>query len=341
LAKKPIKITEVALRDAHQSLIATRMTMDEMRPILPAMDEVGYYSVECWGGATFDSCIRFLDEDPWDRLRILRKEMPNTKLQMLFRGQNMLGYRHYADDAVEYFVQKSVANGIDITHAKQISHMPTSTFLSVVSAQGRQIVGLDDMQISAEITPEFLAQREQTIVNAEMVAIDSSLPSDAIAWVCEKTSRPIFVRVVSVNKAARITPVLDRIDTMVLNSAEAKFVSGIEVHDEASARDCAEHLLRSGVRNVFLFVDDSDMLYCCEHESFFWSLPGRAEERRYTNGGASAALSALVWARREHKTQRECARYASAAAAMNMSQVQSICADFSEEAVRRKADLLQ
>ena len=174
-----------------------------------------------------------------------------------------------------------------------------------------------------------------------MVAIDSSLPSDAIAWVCEKTSRPIFVRVVSVNKAARITPVLDRIDTMVLNSAEAKFVSGIEVHDEASARDCAEHLLRSGVRNVFLFVDDSDMLYCCEHESFFWSLPGRAEERRYTNGGASVALSALVWARREHKTQRECARYASAAAAMNMSQVQSICADFSEEAVRRKADLLQ
>ena len=253
----------------------------------------------------------------------------------------LFDFRYGDDENGERVKQDAYANGIDITHAKQISHMPTSTFLSVVSAQGRQIVGLDDMQISAEITPEFLAQREQTIVNAEMVAIDSSLPSDAIAWVCEKTSRPIFVRVVSVNKAARITPVLDRIDTMVLNSAEAKFVSGIEVHDEASARDCAEHLLRSGVRNVFLFVDDSDMLYCCEHESFFWSLPGRAEERRYTNGGASAALSALVWARREHKTQRECARYASAAAAMNMSQVQSICADFSEEAVRRKADLLQ
>ena len=79
---KPVKITEVALRDAHQSLIATRMTMDEMRPILPAMDEVGYYSVECWGGATFDSCIRFLNEDPWERLRILRKEMPNTMLTM-------------------------------------------------------------------------------------------------------------------------------------------------------------------------------------------------------------------------------------------------------------------
>lgn len=114
MAKKPVKITEVVLRDAHQSLLATRMTMDEMRPILPAMDKVGYFSAECWGGATFDSCIRFLDEDPWDRLRTIRKLMPNTRLQMLFRGQNMLGYRHYADDAVEYFVAKSVANGIDI-----------------------------------------------------------------------------------------------------------------------------------------------------------------------------------------------------------------------------------
>ena len=113
MAKK-IKITECVLRDAHQSLIATRMTLDEMLPILPAMDEVGYYSLECWGGATFDSCIRFLDEDPWERLRTIRKECPKTNLQMLFRGQNMLGYRPYADDAVEYFVQKSVANGINI-----------------------------------------------------------------------------------------------------------------------------------------------------------------------------------------------------------------------------------
>ena len=91
MAKKPIKITEVVLRDAHQSLLATRMTIDEMLPILKTMDEVGYFSVECWGGATFDACIRFLDEDPWERLRTLRREMPNTKLQMLFRGQNMLG----------------------------------------------------------------------------------------------------------------------------------------------------------------------------------------------------------------------------------------------------------
>ena len=109
-----VGITETVLRDAHQSLIATRMTTEEMLPILSTMDKVGYHSVECWGGATFDACLRFLNEDPWDRLRTLRREMPHTKLQMLFRGQNMLGYRHYADDVLEYFVQKSVANGIDI-----------------------------------------------------------------------------------------------------------------------------------------------------------------------------------------------------------------------------------
>lgn len=109
-----VKITETVLRDAHQSLIATRMTLAEMEPILSAMDEVGYHSVEAWGGATFDSCLRFLNEDPWERLRTIKKFMPNTKIQMLFRGQNMLGYRHYADDVVDYFVQKSVENGIDI-----------------------------------------------------------------------------------------------------------------------------------------------------------------------------------------------------------------------------------
>ncbi len=112
--KKPVKITETVLRDAHQSLIATRMTTEQMLPIIDKMDKVGYHSVECWGGATFDSCLRFLKEDPWERLRKLKAGFKNTKLQMLFRGQNILGYRHYADDVVEYFVQKSIANGIDI-----------------------------------------------------------------------------------------------------------------------------------------------------------------------------------------------------------------------------------
>ena len=114
ITKKPIKITETVLRDAHQSLIATRMTTEQMLPIVDKMDKVGYHSVECWGGATFDASLRFLKEDPWERLRKLREGFKNTKLQTLFRGQNILGYNHYADDVVEYFVQKSIANGIDI-----------------------------------------------------------------------------------------------------------------------------------------------------------------------------------------------------------------------------------
>lgn len=109
-----VKICETVLRDAHQSLVATRMTTEQMLPILEEMDKVGYYALEAWGGATFDACLRFLDEDPWERLRKIRDKVKNTKLQMLFRGQNILGYRHYADDVVEYFVQKSIANGIDI-----------------------------------------------------------------------------------------------------------------------------------------------------------------------------------------------------------------------------------
>ena len=112
--KKQVKICETVLRDAHQSLIATRMTTEQMLPIAEKMDKIGYHAVECWGGATFDSCLRFLKEDPWERLRKLRNKFKNTKLQMLFRGQNILGYNHYADDVVEYFVQKCVANGMDI-----------------------------------------------------------------------------------------------------------------------------------------------------------------------------------------------------------------------------------
>ena len=109
-----IGITETVLRDALQSLLATRMTTEDMLPMLEKLDKIGFHSLECWGGATYDSCLRFLNEDPWERLRLIREKCPNTKLQMLFRGQNMLGYRHYADDVVEYLVQKSVANGIDI-----------------------------------------------------------------------------------------------------------------------------------------------------------------------------------------------------------------------------------
>ena len=114
LSNKPLLITDTILRDAHQSQAATRMTIEDMMPALEVLDSIGYYSLECWGGATFDSCMRFLNEDPWERLRKLKAGLPKTKLQMLFRGQNILGYKHYADDVVDAFCRKSIENGIDI-----------------------------------------------------------------------------------------------------------------------------------------------------------------------------------------------------------------------------------
>ena len=114
LSKKPLLITDTILRDAHQSQAATRMTTADMLPALETLDSVGYYSLECWGGATFDACMRFLNEDPWERLRTIRQHVKHTKLQMLFRGQNILGYKHYADDVVDAYYRKSIENGIDI-----------------------------------------------------------------------------------------------------------------------------------------------------------------------------------------------------------------------------------
>ena len=114
LSKKPLLITDTILRDAHQSQAATRMRVEDMLPACEILDSIGYYSLECWGGATFDSCLRFLNEDPWERLRKLKAALPNTKLQMLFRGQNILGYKHYAVDVVDAFCRKAIENGIDI-----------------------------------------------------------------------------------------------------------------------------------------------------------------------------------------------------------------------------------
>ena len=113
MAKK-IAVTDVALRDGHQSLLATRMLTSDMLEIAKKMNKVGYWSLETWGGATFDSCIRFLNEDPWERIRKLKEAMPNTKMQMLLRGQNLLGYRHYADDVVEKFIETAAKNGVEI-----------------------------------------------------------------------------------------------------------------------------------------------------------------------------------------------------------------------------------
>ena len=113
-SSKKVMVTDLVLRDAHQSLLATRMRTEDMLPICDKLDKIGYWSLEAWGGATFDACLRFLKEDPWERLRQLRKALPNTPIQMLLRGQNLLGYRHYSDDVVEAFVQKSADNGVDV-----------------------------------------------------------------------------------------------------------------------------------------------------------------------------------------------------------------------------------
>ena len=112
--KSPLGITDVVLRDAHQSLFATRMRIDDMLPIAEKLDQVGFWSLESWGGATFDACIRFLGEDPWERIRRFKEVMPNTPQQMLLRGQNILGYRHYADDVVDKFVERAAINGVDV-----------------------------------------------------------------------------------------------------------------------------------------------------------------------------------------------------------------------------------
>ena len=155
-----VKITETVLRDSHQSLIATRMTTEEMLPILSAMDQIGYHSLEAWGGATFDACMRFLNEDPWERLRKIREQVKNTKLQMLFRGQNILGYRHYSDDVVEYFVQKSIANGIDIIRIFDALNDPRNlkTAINATKREGGHVQAAFSYTTGPVYTMEYYAK---------------------------------------------------------------------------------------------------------------------------------------------------------------------------------------
>ena len=186
-----VKITDTILRDAHQSQAATRMRLDEMLPVCEKLDKVGYFSLECWGGATFDSCLRFLNEDPWERLRQLRKAMPNTKLQMLLRGQNILGYKHYADDVVDYFVKKSIDNGIDIIRTfdalNDLRNMQTA-----VSAT-KKYGGIAEVAMSYTVSPvhteEYFVKLAKDIeaMGADMICIKDMagllLPFDAYSLV--------------------------------------------------------------------------------------------------------------------------------------------------------------
>lgn len=151
LSSKPLLITDTILRDAHQSHAATRMRLEDMLPACEILDSIGYYSLECWGGATFDACMRYLDEDPWDRLRALRRHLPHTKLQMLFRGQSILGYRNYADDVVDSFCAKSIENGIDIVRVFDALNDPRNLEQALRSV--KKYGGLAEAAISYTVSP--------------------------------------------------------------------------------------------------------------------------------------------------------------------------------------------
>lgn len=151
LSSKPLLITDTILRDAHQSQAATRMRLEDMLPACEILDSIGYYSLECWGGATFDACMRYLDEDPWDRLRALRRHFPHTKLQMLFRGQSILGYRNYADDVVDSFCAKSIENGIDIVRVFDALNDPRNLEQALRSV--KKYGGLAEAAISYTVSP--------------------------------------------------------------------------------------------------------------------------------------------------------------------------------------------
>ncbi len=151
MAKNPLKITDTILRDAHQSQAATRMCLEDMLPACELLDNMGYWSLECWGGATFDACMRFLNEDPWERLRALRKAMPKTKLQMLLRGQNILGYKHYADDVVEEFCKKSIENGINVVRIFDALNDPRN--MAAAMKYTKEYGGICEAAISYTVSP--------------------------------------------------------------------------------------------------------------------------------------------------------------------------------------------
>ncbi|WP_271271800.1 sodium-extruding oxaloacetate decarboxylase subunit alpha [Aliamphritea hakodatensis] len=173
--KKPLGITDVVLRDAHQSLFATRMRLDDMLPIAEKLDKVGFWSLESWGGATFDSCIRFIGEDPWERIRELKKAMPNTKQQMLLRGQNLLGYRHYADDVVEKFVERAAENGVDVFRIFDAMNDPRNlaTAIKAVKATGKHAQGTISYTKSDVHTTDMWVEFAKTLedLGAESIAI--------------------------------------------------------------------------------------------------------------------------------------------------------------------------
>lgn len=204
MVKKPLRITDTILRDAHQSQAATRMRTEDMLPACEMLDNMGYWSLECWGGATFDSCMRFLNEDPWERLRALKKAMPKTPLQMLLRGQNLLGYKHYADDVVDAFCKKSIENGIDVVRVFDALNDPRNMEAAMKSVKYHG--GTCEAAISYTTSPVhnedyFVALAMQLEeMGADVICIKDManllLPMDAYSLVKklkEKVSAPIHL----------------------------------------------------------------------------------------------------------------------------------------------------
>jgi pyruvate carboxylase subunit B len=204
MTKRKIHITDVILRDAHQSLIATRMRTDDMLPACEWLDQAGYWSLECWGGATFDACVRFLKEDPWERLRVLRKALPNTRLQMLLRGQNLLGYRHYGDDVVEEFVAKAAENGIDVFRVfdalNDVRNLETS--ITAVKKAGKHAQGTLCYTVSpVHDTATYLEQaKAMADMGADSIAIKDmaglltpAVTADLVSKLKQAFSLPIFL----------------------------------------------------------------------------------------------------------------------------------------------------
>lgn len=234
---REIGFTETVLRDAHQSLMATRMTIEDMLPILPILDQVGFDSLECWGGATFDACIRFLNENPWERLRTIKKLAPNTPLQMLLRGQNLLGYRHYADDVVEKFIQLSAYNGIDIFRIFDALNDTRNlqTALEAVKKTGKEAQLAIAYTISEVHTVEYYVQLaiEMEKMGADSICVKDmagiltpTIGSELIRQLRKAVHVPLIVHthctsgIAPITYQAVIEAGADRIDTAISSFSE-------------------------------------------------------------------------------------------------------------------------
>lgn len=211
-----VNFTETVLRDANQSLIATRMPFEDFAPVLDKLDKAGYYSLECWGGATFDSCLRYLNEDPWERLRKIRKACPNTKLQMLLRGQNLLGYKHYPDDVVRMFVRKSVENGIDIIRIfdalndlRNIETAVDETIKCGAHASGTicyTISPIHNLESYVKLAKELESMGVQSICIKDMAGImDPQEAYDLVKAIKENVKLPLVVHTHSTTGLGPIT----------------------------------------------------------------------------------------------------------------------------------------